>query len=254
MLCLKVNIRLILFDSILNQDFDPYKLNILIKNQRYLLKYIIKEPETVTVDATQTVGETVSEAPEENKDLDEGEIEEREGEKADTMEVETADKKDEEESEPEYICTGLSQESSVTLLRACVNMIAVPVEPDALNAIMRLSLRLTRDFDLAAMFAELGGIKLLLGLKQTSSFTGFSSLASLLVRHVLEDRETLRHTMEKVIRASTLSNNAATTKEIHYLLRFLAPAACRNPEIFTGGSFYSFELEMSLNYYCRFRS
>ena len=34
---------------------------------------------------------------------------------------------------------------------------------------------------------------------QMSSFTGFSSLASLLVRHVLEDGETLRHTLEKVI-------------------------------------------------------
>ena len=134
----------------------------------------------------------------------------------------------------EYSATGLSSDACVRLLRACVNMIAVPVEPDALNAIMRLSLRLTRDFELAAMFAELGGIKLLLGLTQSSSFTGFSSLASLLVRHVLEDKETLRHTMEKVIRASTISNTMATTRELHYLLRFLAPAASRNQQIFTG--------------------
>ena len=70
----------------------------------------------------------------------------------------------------DYECTGLSREESVNLLRACVSMIAVPVEPDALNAIMRLSLRLTRDFDLAAMFAELGGIKLLLGLTQVNIF------------------------------------------------------------------------------------
>ena len=40
--------------------------------------------------------------------------------------------------------------------------------------------------------------------------------------------------MEKVIRAATISNNAATTKELHYLLRYLAPAACRNPAMFTG--------------------
>jgi hypothetical protein len=40
--------------------------------------------------------------------------------------------------------------------------------------------------------------------------------------------------MEKVIRTATISNNAATTKELHYLLRYLAPAACRNPAMFTG--------------------
>ena len=40
--------------------------------------------------------------------------------------------------------------------------------------------------------------------------------------------------MLQVVRASTLSNNAVTTKELNYLLRFLAPAACRNPDIFAG--------------------
>ena len=59
----------------------------------------------------------------------------------------------------DYSATGLSSDSCVRLLRACVALIGVPVEPDALNAIMRLSLRLTRDFELAVMFAELGGIR-----------------------------------------------------------------------------------------------
>ena len=72
----------------------------------------------------------------------------------------------------DYACYGLPQHSCVRLLRACVHLIGLPVEPDALNAIMRLCLRLTREFDLAAQFAELGGIRLLLSLKQTSSFTG----------------------------------------------------------------------------------
>ena len=68
---------------------------------------------------------------------------------------------------------------------------------------------------------------------QLSCFAGFSSLASLLVRHVLEDEATLRHTMEKIIRSSASASTAAsTTKELHYLLRSLAPAACRQPETF----------------------
>jgi len=184
-----------------------------------------QETDTKQIEAGSEEKKEDSEAKKEEGGLNEEKGNENEEEKMET-EPQTEAKK------PDYECRGLQREECLNLLRACVSMIAVPVEPDALNAIMRLSLRLTRDFELAAMFAELGGIKLLLGLTQMSSFTGFSSLASLLVRHVLEDGETLRHTLEKVVRASTLSNNAVTTKELNYLLRFLAPAACRNPDIF----------------------
>jgi len=132
-----------------------------------------------------------------------------------------------------YKCSGLSPDQSQALLRAAVGLISVPVEPDALNAILRLCLRLTRTFAQATLFAELGGIKLLLALTQASSFSGFSSLASLLVRHVLEDDLTLKHTMEKIIRSSAATSTAATTKELHYLLKSLAPAACRQADTFT---------------------
>ena len=39
--------------------------------------------------------------------------------------------------------------------------------------------------------------------------------------------------MEKIIRSSAATSTAATTKELHYLLRSLAPAVCRQPESFT---------------------
>merc|ERR1719341_1298452 len=45
-----------------------------------------------------------------------------------------------------YTCTGLSPDQSSALLRAAVGLISIPVEPDALNAILRLCLRLTRTF------------------------------------------------------------------------------------------------------------
>lgn len=82
--------------------------------------------------------------------------------------------------------------------RCCVVLIGVPVEPDALHAVLRLALRLTREHQYALMFAELNGPKLLLSLTQASAFQGFTSLASLLFRHVLEEPNTLRHTLEKV--------------------------------------------------------
>ena len=65
----------------------------------------------------------------------------------------------------------------------------------------------------SGLFAEFVGIKLLLAHKQTSS------LASLL---------------EKIIRSFASTSTAATTKELHYLLRCLDPAACRQLDTFTG--------------------
>ena len=85
----------------------------------------------------------------------------------------------------------------------------------------------------ASIFAKLGGINRLLNLTQSSNFNGFASLATLLVRHVMEDPATLRAAIERVIRNSTSnSNQGSNTKEFHYLLKMLAPAACRSPELF----------------------
>ena len=49
----------------------------------------------------------------------------------------------------DFKCSGLSKDQSEALLRAAVGLISVPVEPDALNAILRLCLRLTRTFSQA---------------------------------------------------------------------------------------------------------
>jgi E3 ubiquitin-protein ligase HUWE1 len=127
---------------------------------------------------------------------------------------------------------GLNSRERTSLLTSCVGLIGIPADRDALNAVLRLCLRLTQDFDQATLFTKLGGVKALLGLTQSSNFNGFASLATLLVRHVMEDPATLRYAMEKVVRSQSMNGNSANTKEIHYLLRVLGPAACRAPELF----------------------
>lgn len=71
---------------------------------------------------------------------------------------------------------------------------------------------------------------------KVSAFCGFTSLATLLLRHVLEDPSTLRHTMEKVVRSATsgigsnssgVAQGSIGSRELHYVLRVLGPAACR---------------------------
>lgn len=126
--------------------------------------------------------------------------------------------------------------------RSCVAFLSLPVENSALNAVVRLCVRLTRDHHLAKVFVDAGGPHHILELKRASKFDGFVMLLTLLVRHVLEDRDTLRHTMEKVIRSAVVSgigssksgvgSNSLGTKEFNYLLRVLSPVAARQPEVF----------------------
>lgn len=74
----------------------------------------------------------------------------------------------------------------------------IPVEAECLHAALRLVLRLTRNHQNAMLFAELGGPRILLTLTQSSSFSGFISLASLIFRHIIEEPSSLRYCMEKV--------------------------------------------------------
>jgi hypothetical protein len=61
----------------------------------------------------------------------------------------------------------LSDVECSTLLHACVSLMGLSVDADALNAILRLLLRLTQDFEQAVVFAQLGGVKMLLVSFQT---------------------------------------------------------------------------------------
>ncbi|XP_072422626.1 E3 ubiquitin-protein ligase HUWE1 isoform X3 [Chiloscyllium punctatum] len=149
----------------------------------------------------------------------------------------------EEVKATDIVIQGLTEEQMTVLIRSCVSMISVPVDPDTLHATLRLCLRLTREHKCALMFAELGSTRMILNLTQGSGFNGFTPLVTLLFRHVIEDPCTLKHTMEKVVRSAATSGAGSTTsgvvsgslgsREINYILRVLGPAACRNPDIFT---------------------
>lgn len=125
----------------------------------------------------------------------------------------------------------LREHQTKILIRVCVALMQLPIDSNSSQAVMRLSFRLTRNYDLAVMFAEMGGIRALQNLVETSQFNGFVSLATLIIRHVIEEPTVLHQTMEKVIR-STAQHCHQNHKEMHYLLRALSSAACRNEDIF----------------------
>lgn len=116
------------------------------------------------------------------------------------------------------------------------------MSPNTLHAVLKLCLRLTQEHKYAVQFVEQGGARALLLLTQDSQVAGFGTLATLLLRHVLEDEENLKHAMEKVVRSSAsssvsspvtgVSQSSPGAKEINYVLRVLGPAACRNAGLF----------------------
>jgi E3 ubiquitin-protein ligase HUWE1 len=124
-----------------------------------------------------------------------------------------------------------------------VELISWPVsDPDCLHAILRLILRLTRQYEYAIEFAAHQGPQHILNLTQRNSFMGYASLITLIFRHICEDENNLRLTMEKAIRLALsgsqvniagLQPGGIGTRELHNVLRLLGPAICRHPDLFS---------------------
>src|SRR4051794_25362382 len=118
------------------------------------------------------------------------------------------------------------------------------MDSSTLNALLRLCLRLTRDPVLAADFLNLGGLQKLLTLKRSQSFDGMDTVVGILMRHLVEDESTIRHAIEKVMRA--VIQGASTQAppqgrwerqerqpaEFHHVMRTLEPVAARRPDLF----------------------
>ncbi|KAJ6222788.1 hypothetical protein RDWZM_001333 [Blomia tropicalis] len=115
-----------------------------------------------------------------------------------------------------------------SLIDTMVSLVKLPIDPDTLHAVMRLCLRLTRDYSNACLFAELGGISTLLNLSKEAQFVGIVSMTSLIIRHVIEDANVLKVVMEKIIRFQTTNSN----QEVNYMFRYFNPAACRDIDLF----------------------
>ena len=130
------------------------------------------------------------------------------------------------------VVQGLDPSIAPSIVRACVKLLAIPVDRDALHALMKVCLRLTRDYKNAAVFAREGGVQLLLEMTQASSFIGCLSLSTLLIRHTIEEERTLRLAMEKVVRSRTQIIIPPAYKEILFMTRQISSAVCRDPELY----------------------
>ncbi|KRT79553.1 hypothetical protein AMK59_7881 [Oryctes borbonicus] len=121
---------------------------------------------------------------------------------------------------------------AVVIVRSCVKLMTTDIDKDTLHAIMRLTLKLTQDFEVAKVFVREGGVTCLLQLKESMSFIGFRTLATLLIRHTFEGPSTLAYAMEKVIRGRALPSTPPPYKELVFMLRSLGSAVSRDPLTF----------------------
>ncbi|CAH1153351.1 unnamed protein product [Phaedon cochleariae] len=127
---------------------------------------------------------------------------------------------------------GLSYEQKKEIVRVCVNLMHMPIDKNLLHSLLQICVRFTRDFEIAKVFVENGGVKCLLKMRQISDFGGFGILATILIRHALEEPNTLKYAIEKVIRGRTLVTIPPPYKDLVYLTRQIGGAITRKPEAF----------------------
>lgn len=119
------------------------------------------------------------------------------------------------------------------IVSSCVQLMAhQQLDRDTLHAIMRVVVRLTKNYTMAEVFARFGGIDVLLNMKQSSGYIGFTTLATLLIRHVIEEPKTLSLAIQNVLANRTLTTIPPGHRELLFLIRQLNSAVYRDPELF----------------------
>ncbi|XP_073159024.1 E3 ubiquitin-protein ligase UPL1-like [Henckelia pumila] len=136
----------------------------------------------------------------------------------------------------------MMEESSKALVIAC-DLIKRHVPPMVMQAVLQLCARLTKSHVLALQFLESGGMIALFGIPRGSFFPGYVTLASAIIRHLLEDPQTLQTAMELEIRQTLGGNRHVGGISVRTFLTLMAPVISRNPEVFMRAALAVCQLE-----------
>ncbi|KAL1540220.1 HECT-type E3 ubiquitin transferase [Salvia divinorum] len=91
------------------------------------------------------------------------------------------------------------------LIEIACGCIRKQLPSETMHAVLQLSSTLTRTHSVAVSFLDAGGLHLLLSLPASSLFVGFDNVAAIIIRHILEDSQTLQQAMESEIRHSFIT-------------------------------------------------
>ncbi|CAN4122413.1 unnamed protein product [Withania somnifera] len=91
------------------------------------------------------------------------------------------------------------------LVEIAIGCMRKQLPSETMHAALQLCATLTRTHSVAVDFLDAGGVELLLSLPTSSLFSGFDNIAATIVRHILEDPQTLQQAMEAEIRHNVVS-------------------------------------------------
>lgn len=133
------------------------------------------------------------------------------------------------------------------LIEIACSCIKSQLPSETMHAVLQLCSTLTRTHSVAVSFLDAGGLSLLLTLPTSSLFPGFDNVAATIIRHVLEDPQTLQQAMEFEIRHSLVaaanrhSNGRVSPRNF---LSSLSSAISRDPVIFMRAAQSVCQIEM----------
>jgi hypothetical protein len=103
----------------------------------------------------------------------------------------------------------MSPDEMQMLATCCAALLSCRLDQDTMEAVMRMSLRVTHRSDSAAKFVQAGGVQALMNIRHASLFRSAGTLTSLILRHVIDDAALLRELMERQIRSKMPSGTAS---------------------------------------------
>ncbi|KAL6999109.1 E3 ubiquitin-protein ligase upl1 [Sarracenia purpurea var. burkii] len=139
----------------------------------------------------------------------------------------------------------LTIEESHRVLSIACDFIKHHAPAVVMQAVLQLCARLTKTYSLALQFLENGGMVALFSLPRSCFFRGYDTLASAIIRHLLEDPQTLQTAMELEIRQTLSGNRHAGRVPPRTFLTLMAPVISRDPGIFMKAAASVCQLEVS---------
>ncbi|KAL2893072.1 E3 ubiquitin-protein ligase UPL2 [Bienertia sinuspersici] len=121
------------------------------------------------------------------------------------------------------------------LVTIACNCIRKQLPSETMHAVLQLCSTLTRTHTVAVSFLDAGGLPLLLNLPTSSLFSGFDNIAATIIRHILEDPQTLQQAMESEIRHNivTATNRQSSGRlTVRNFLVNLTSVISRDPVVF----------------------
>ncbi|XP_028759255.1 E3 ubiquitin-protein ligase UPL1 [Neltuma alba] len=139
----------------------------------------------------------------------------------------------------------LSIEESQKVLDIACDLIKQNVPAMVMQAVLQLCAHLTKAHVLALQFLENGGLASLFNLSRNCFFPGYDTVVSAIVRHLLEDPQTLQTAMELEIKQTLSGNRHGGRVSPRSFLTSMAPVISRDPNVFMKAAVAVCQLETS---------